>query len=155
MNKTGTPHSERKRHNKCSVSGCENRGQRQNWANQLLSCHYGPANYQVVPDNDKGDAGIEGFTVSCGHAYQAYGCEEPLTTKARFIKQRTKMTDDVAKFIKNKSALSKIFGTVKITRWILFVPYFDSKEIVALRFPRFFAFQRPLVMQPHPWSAEL
>ncbi|MCO2666692.1 hypothetical protein A8E25_35940 [Burkholderia cenocepacia] len=24
-----------------------------------------------------------------------------------------------------------------------------------LRFPRFFAFQRSRVMQPHPWSAEL
>lgn len=103
----------------------------QNWANQLLNCYYGPADYQIVPDNDKGDAGIEGFAVSHGHAYQAYGCEEPLTTKARFVKQRTKMTDDITKFIENKAALSKIFGTVKITRWVLFVPYFDSKDIVA------------------------
>ena len=29
MNETGTPHSERKRHNKCSVSGYEIRGPRQ------------------------------------------------------------------------------------------------------------------------------
>jgi hypothetical protein len=103
----------------------------QNWANKLLTCHYGPTEYQKVPDNDKGDAGIEGFTISDGHAYQAHGCEEPLSTTDRYEKQRDKMTRDINKFIENRSILEKIFGTVKITRWALFVPYWDSKEIVA------------------------
>lgn len=103
----------------------------QHWANKLLTCHYGPTEYQTVQDNDKGDAGIEGFTISDGHAYQAYGCEEPLSTTERFEKQRNKMTKDVGKFINNRKILEKIFGTVKITRWVLFVPYCDSKEIVA------------------------
>jgi hypothetical protein len=84
-----------------------------------------------VPDNDRGDSGIEGFTISEGHAYQAYGCEgEPLNTVARYEKQRDKMTDDVGKFIKNRTTLQKIFGMVNITRWVLFVPYYDSKEII-------------------------
>lgn len=103
----------------------------QHWANKLLACHYGPTEYQTVPDNDKGDAGIEGFTVSDGHVYQAYGCAEPLFTTERFEKQRDKMTRDIGKFIKNSSVFVKIFGTVKITRWVLFVPYYDSKELVA------------------------
>jgi hypothetical protein len=102
----------------------------QNWANKLLACHYGPTEYQTVPDNDKGDAGIEGFTVSGGHVYQAYGCEEPLSTTERFEKQRDKMTRDIGKFIKNRNLLVKIFGSVKITRWVLFVPHYDSKELV-------------------------
>jgi len=102
----------------------------QRWANQLLICHYGPTEYQKVPDNDKGDAGIEGFTISEGHAYQAYGCEEPLSTTERYEKQRDKMTTDISKFINNRSALQKIFGTVRITRWALFVPYCDSKELI-------------------------
>lgn len=103
----------------------------QNWANKLLTCHYGPTEYQKVQDNDKGDAGIEGFTISDGHAYQAYGCVEPLSTTDRYEKQRDKITRDINKFIENCSILAKIFGTVKITRWALFVPYCDSKEIVA------------------------
>ncbi len=103
----------------------------QNWANQLLTCHYGPTEYQRVPDNDKGDAGLEGFTFAAGHAYQAYGCEEPLSTQERYKKQRTKMTADLGKFISNQAVLSRIFGQVKITRWVLFVPYYDSKDIVA------------------------
>lgn len=103
----------------------------QRWANQLLTCHYGPTEYQKVPDNDKGDAGIEGFTISEGHAYQAYGCEEPLSTTERYAKQREKMTTDISKFIKNHAALQKILGTVRITRWALIVPYYDSKEILS------------------------
>lgn len=103
----------------------------QAWANQLLSCHYGPAEYQTVPDRDRGDAGLEGFCPSAGHAYQAYGCEEPISVQERYEKQRQKMTDDINKFIDNAKALSKLLRGTKIRRWILFVPYFDSKEIVA------------------------
>lgn len=104
----------------------------QNWANKLLTRHYGPTDYQKVPDNDRGDAGIEGFTISQGYAYQAYGCEgEPLKTTDRYENQRNKMTEDIGKFIKNFKVLQKIFGTVRVTRWALFVPYYDSKEIVA------------------------
>lgn len=103
----------------------------QDWANQLLTCHYGPTEYQRVPDNDRGDAGLEGFTFAAGHAFQAYGCEEPLSTQDRYKKQRNKMTTDIGKFINNKAILSRVFGQVKITRWVLFVPYYDSKEIVS------------------------
>lgn len=103
----------------------------QRWANKLLTARYGPTEYQTVPDNDKGDAGIEGFTFSAGHAFQAYGCEEPIGTTQRYEAQRDKMTRDINKFIDNAIILQKIFGTVKISRWTLFVPYFDSKEIVA------------------------
>ena len=103
----------------------------QDWANQLLASHYGPADYQVVPDNHKGDAGLEGFTLRDGHAYQAYGLEEPVDTKTRYEKQRDKLTTDVGKFIRNRETLTHILGSVRITRWILLVPYFDSKDIVA------------------------
>ncbi|MDR0604437.1 MAG: hypothetical protein LBG80_09075, partial [Bacteroidales bacterium] len=34
----------------------------QDLGNALIGLKYGPANYQRVPDNDRGDAGIEGFT---------------------------------------------------------------------------------------------
>lgn len=103
----------------------------QQWANQLLTRRYGPAEYQKVPDNDKGDAGIEGFTLTDGHAYQAYGCEEPVSTAKRYENQRDKITQDLNKFVRNNKALTRIFGDVKITRWVLFVPHFDSKELVA------------------------
>lgn len=103
----------------------------QRWANKLLATAFGPTEYQAIPDNDKGDAGLEGFTITKGEAFQAYGCEEPVSTKKRYEAQRNKITTDIGKFINNQALLKKIFGTVRISRWTLFVPYFDSKDIVA------------------------
>jgi hypothetical protein len=102
----------------------------QAWADQLLSRRYGPAQYQKIPAKDSGDAGIEGFAM-CGHAYQAYGVLEPVTTRDRYNKQRDKMTTDIAKFIQNTTKLSDLLGNVIINRWCLFVPFFDSKDLVA------------------------
>lgn len=101
------------------------------WANRLLSHHYGPTNYQRVPAKDRGDAGIEGFCLSKREAFQCYGCEEPISVEERYKKQRDKMTTDIQKFIDKKSVLKLLFGALKMKRWVFFVPYFDSKEIVA------------------------
>ena len=103
----------------------------QAWSDRLLERRYGPAEYQRVPDQFQGDAGIEGFTISGGHAYQAYGPEEPLTAEERYKKHRTKISDDIRKFINNANKLAPIFGDIKITRWVLLVPYFDSKKLVS------------------------
>jgi hypothetical protein len=84
-----------------------------------------------VPDRDRGDAGLEGFTRTAGLAYQAYGCDEPISTSERYEKQRIKMTQDISKFINNRRILNRLLGAIRITRWTLFVPCFDSKEIVA------------------------
>lgn len=102
----------------------------ENWGNQLLFERYGHTDYQRVPDRDRGDAGIEGFSLD-GCAYQLYGPEEPLSTKQRYIKHRDKITQDVGKFVSNQSLLGQLFGDLKIRRWILFVPLHDSKEAVS------------------------
>jgi hypothetical protein len=102
----------------------------QRWANKLLHCHYAKGDYQEVPDTDRGDAGIEGFTTN-GRVYQMYGPEGDLTVVQKHTKLRDKMTKDLVKFIANKDGkLSKLFGTTRIKRWILLVPSFDSKETV-------------------------
>lgn len=103
----------------------------QDWANQLLTVHYGPTEYSRVPDKQKGDAGVEGFTLTDGHVYQAYGCEEPISLKERFEKQRDKMTRDLKKFVDNRKLLEKLFGETKIKKWVLFVPVYDSKDLIA------------------------
>lgn len=83
-----------------------------------------------VPDTDQGDAGLEAYTMN-GVAYQSYSPIEPLTVKARYEKQRQKMTDDVTKFINNETKLKAMFGDLKIRRWTLLVPRWESKELVA------------------------
>ena len=103
----------------------------EDWANQLLARHYGPTNYQRVPASDRGDAGIEGFCLPDRAAFQCYGCEEPIGMSDRLKRQQVKMTTDIGKFVANKDKLAQIFGNLKLERWVFFVPYFDSKEIVA------------------------
>lgn len=103
----------------------------EDWANRLLSHHFGPTDYQKVPAKDRGDAGIEGFSVSNREAFQCYGCEEPISVEERYEKQRKKMTTDINKFVDNRGALLRLFGPLKMRRWVFFVPLFDSKEIVA------------------------
>lgn len=103
----------------------------QRWANQLLHRHYGAGQYQEIPDTDRGDAGIEGFSLTDGHVYQAYGPEGPLSVADEYAKLRSKMTDDIRKFIENRDLLSRLLGSLQVTRWILFVPNFRSKDIVA------------------------
>lgn len=103
----------------------------QRWANQLLHRHYGAGHYQEVPDTDRGDAGIEGFSLTDGHVYQAYGPEGPLSVADEYAKLRIKLTEDIRKFIDNRQLLGRLFGSLRMTRWILFVPSFRSKDIVA------------------------
>ena len=101
----------------------------EDWANRLLTHHYGPTDYQRVPSKDRGDAGIEGYSINTRTAFQCYGCEEPIGVSERYQKQRDKMTEDIGKFIKNKATLQGIFKPLQMSRWVLFVPIFDSKDI--------------------------
>lgn len=102
----------------------------QRYANALLTTHYGPTNYILVPDRHKGDAGLEGFSVS-GHAYQCYAAQDCLSTEQLVGKQKKKIYTDTRKFIENRARLEKIIGRVRVTRWLLLVPEHVSTEVVA------------------------
>jgi hypothetical protein len=101
----------------------------QAFADQLLVTHFGPTEYTKFPDT-LGDGGIEGFT-TCGKAFQAYGAENRKTGRELYEAQRIKMTNDVNKFINNGKLLAKLFGDVKIYRWVLLVPRVGLKELKA------------------------
>lgn len=102
------------------------------WENHfksLVRLHYSAANVKDVPDKHGGDFGLECFTLS-GHAFQCYVPEEPLTVKTRYERQRTKIYDDIKKFISNRRELEKLFGSLKISRWILACPRHESAKLV-------------------------
>lgn len=94
----------------------------------LLRLRHGHQNFVPVPDKHGGDFGIEAFTLG-GMAYQAYAPEEPLSTKKLHEKQRDKINRDINKFIKNKDALSKLFGDTIISRWVLVTPRYESAPL--------------------------
>jgi hypothetical protein len=97
---------------------------------RLLRVRYSePGMYQEMPSRDKGDLGLEGFSRD-GICYQCYAALPPYTVATLYENQRAKITDDVAKFIKNAPRLSKVFDSTKIKRWLLVVPQFHSTQLL-------------------------
>lgn len=100
------------------------------YAHEILTQHYGPANWIRVPDQHTGDAGIEGFSTN-GHAYQCYAPQGTFAASELHDRHRKKIYVDTTKFINNRTRLEGIFGNISICRWILFVPEHLSADIVA------------------------
>lgn len=94
----------------------------------LLKRHHG-TEYQDIADEDGGDYGLEGFSLN-GCVYQCYAAKEPATTADLYTRQVNKITRDINKFIKNRTDLEKVFGDLKISRWILVVPRYKSATLL-------------------------
>ena len=92
--------------------------------------HFGPELVEV-PDDDRGDAGLEAFSLD-GCAYQCYAPEgEPLTLTQRYNKQRDKMTADVGKFIANGTKIQALLPAgLGISRWVLLMPHINTKKLI-------------------------
>jgi|ERR1051325_3330698 hypothetical protein len=97
----------------------------------LLQDRHGPLNIHKVPARHKGDYGIDYYTLEDRAAYQCYAVQEPCEVVDRADKQKAKITTDIGKFCRNKAGLGKLFGSVKITRWVLVVPLHDSSQVNA------------------------
>ena len=97
---------------------------------KVLHEHHGGGELVEVPDEDRGDAGIEAFSMD-GCAYQCYAPQrEPLPAGTRFSKQRTKIRTDVQKFIDNKDKLGDMIPDgLLIRRWILLVPRITTRQL--------------------------
>lgn len=103
----------------------------QDWCDLLFHARHAPAGYIRVPDNDRGDLGIEGYSVDgTGCMYQCYATEA-VDVRTRYTKQRDKITTDLKKLQARAEAFKKLLGDHKMCRWILVVPLSDSKDLVA------------------------
>lgn len=105
-------------------------GEWETFVHTLLSLRYGHTEYQRVPATHGGDCGIEGFSMD-GAAYQCYAAQGYTSVKNLFEKQRDKMTEDVRKFVDNRSRLLALFGPLMMRRWMLVVPEHTSEQLVA------------------------
>jgi hypothetical protein len=96
----------------------------------LVKLHYQPANYRDVPDNQGGDLGVECYTLT-GHAFQCYLPEQTSDIKKLVAAQKRKINDDTKKLSENKVKLERLFGSTKISRWILATSAHKSAEMTA------------------------
>ncbi len=96
----------------------------------LLGLRYPPGSYQPIPDRARGDYGLEGYSGD-GTAFQCYAAEEPLSVEDLTQKQRDKITRDIKKLCDNSEQLAAILGNIRIQIWVLMVPRFDDKQLLA------------------------
>lgn len=102
----------------------------QELANTLLLLKFGTGNYQRVPDQHLGDWGIEGFT-SDGEVFQCYAPDKPYTAQELYNHQRSKITTDIKKFIKNEAKLQAILPNgIKFKKWYFLTTQHHSKDLI-------------------------
>lgn len=97
---------------------------------RLLMLKFGVGHFIEIPDTVNGDCGLEGFT-RCGKAFQCYAAEEPVGTAELTQKQKAKISSDVPKLNRYKVALAGILGPTILEQWILVVPRWEDKAVLA------------------------
>ncbi len=102
----------------------------QNLVNKVLTLKFGVGEFMPIPDTVHGDCGLEGFTRS-GKGFQCYAAEEPLTTGELTRKQKAKVTRDLGKLVEYKAKLAALLGPTVLQKWILVVPRWEDKALLA------------------------
>lgn len=95
----------------------------------IIWLHYKPAHCCDLPDSHGGDFGLECYTLN-GHVFQCYLPEQSSDVEKLYRAQQKKIYNDIKKFSKdNVKELEELFGTLKISRWILATPYNKSAKL--------------------------
>jgi len=101
----------------------------ENYFKDIVRLHYKPANYRDIPDKHCGDFGIECFTLS-GHVFQCYLPDQTADIDKLVKAQRNKINKDINKLTRKYiSDLTKLFGDIKISRWILATSSSESAKL--------------------------
>lgn len=102
----------------------------QEYCEQLFALRH-PNNYARIPDQHRGDLGLEGYsTDGSGCGYQCYA-PEAIDIGERAKSQMRKIRRDTNKLKDNAPKLHTHLGDVVLKRWILVVPRYDSKDVTA------------------------
>lgn len=100
----------------------------EDYSHGLLHDRHGAINVMKVPARHKGDFGLDYYCLQERVVYQCYAVQEPCEVADRADKQKAKITTDLTKFC-TRPELMALFAGVKINRWILLVPIYDSGQV--------------------------
>ena len=100
------------------------------FARRLVQVRHGAPNVQSVPDQVRGDAGIE-FLTTDGCCYQCYAPAQSADIAKAASAMKAKATRDLPKLRTNAPTIEALLGTRKITRWILCCPFLDDKSVIS------------------------
>ena len=87
------------------------------------------SDYQKMPSRFGGDLGVEGFTRS-GILFQCYCPDDNPGQAELFEKQKTKISKDIKKLIKNVAKISQSGASV-IAEWHFFTPDYDHRGLLS------------------------
>lgn len=98
---------------------------------RMLQYHYGPNHFWTVPDEDRGDLGLEFFAID-GTLFQCYYPDKNADMAAYKRKVQKKVRDDLKKLKRNEADIGKVLGgiVIKVKRWILLIPEMKSKDLI-------------------------
>lgn len=97
---------------------------------RLLKLRYSIGAFLEIPDTVQGDYGLEGFSRD-GVAIQCYAAEEPCEVAKLTKAQKAKITTDIGKLDLYQTDLAKLLSPTKIHTWILVVPRWEDKSVLA------------------------
>lgn len=100
------------------------------YALRLVQLRHGAHNVQTVPDNVRGDAGIE-FLTTDGCCYQCYAPAQSSDTAKAASAMKQKATRDLRKLKKNMNVVEDLLRPKKMSRWILLCPFLDDKSVIS------------------------
>ena len=97
----------------------------------MIRFHYGVNNFWPVPDEDRGDLGLEFFVIN-GTLFQCYYPDKNADMAAYKKKVQKKIRDDLKKLKTNETEIEKLLDGIvpKVTRWVLLTPENKSKELI-------------------------
>ncbi|MCL1075487.1 hypothetical protein [Shewanella dokdonensis] len=96
---------------------------------RMLRYEFGWKNFTSVPHYDRGDHGIEFFT-NCGVIFQCY-YPDPNYSMADYKNHvKKKITTDLGKLKKYELDIQDMLGEVKISTWILLIPFIKSRDLL-------------------------
>ncbi len=96
----------------------------------MLRYHYKAKNFWEVPDEDKGDLGLEFFTVD-GTLFQCYYPDLNIDMAGYRTKIQKKIREDLKKLKKNETAIAKLLDDIVVNQWVLIIPELKSKDLIA------------------------
>ena len=96
----------------------------------MLRYHYKAKNFWEVPDEDKGDLGLEFFTVD-GTLFQCYYPDMNIDMAGYRTKIQKKIREDLKKLKKNEVAISALLDDIVVDQWVLVIPELKSKDLIA------------------------
>lgn len=99
------------------------------YCEKILRFEYDSLSVTTVPDEDRGDHGIEFFT-NCGIIYQCYYPKPEYSMDEYKKKVKKKINDDIKKLSVYEKEIRELLDTIKINKWILMIPQNRSRDLI-------------------------